>query len=347
MHMKIDELQEEERLLLALEERKMNAFMRLYKSYGEDLLIFAYTYLQDPALAIETVDELIFSRTNTRNMRTKIYLLIYKRFQTTCLLLILGLFCGTGAFAQAYVGQIEYRNARQPAATIRLPYNAGSVEDGLKEYMTAKGFKKSTTSGLIVFRGVPLDNSDTAGSDLYFSTDPAGRKEKDMTLLNLLAVQKNQDLLVRTQGDSDRIDKARLFLDSLAIFMDVYNTRLQLNSRQEGLNKAQQKMNALINDSTDLDKKLRRLQSDLAGNQADQVKAAAELQTNINADEDTKKKSQKKLNRLIDDQGSLEKKIRKTQADMEENKTSRKEQQDEIDKDQQGLAAVKARQAAE
>ena len=44
------------------------------------------------------------------------------------------------------------------------------------------------------------------------------------------------------------------------------------------------------------------------------------------------------------DQGILEKKIRRTQEDMVENKTSRKEQQDEIDKDQLGLAAVKARQ---
>ena len=262
----------------------------------------------------------------------------------TLMILWMSMLCRTSVFAQAYVGQIEYRKTQAPAATIRLPYSAGSVEDGLNEYMTTKGFKKSSVSGLIVFRGVSLDPSDTDGSDLYFSTTAASRKEKDMTLLNLLAVKKNQDLLVRTQGDSDRIDKARLFLDSLATFMDVYNTRLQVNNWQKGLNKAQEKMNSLINDSTDLDKKLRNLQSDLAQNKSDQVKAAAELQANISADDDTKKKSQKKLGRLIDDQGTLEKKIRKTQGDMDENKASRKEQQDEINKDQQGLEAVKARQ---
>ena len=262
----------------------------------------------------------------------------------TLVILWTSILCGTGVFAQAYVGQIEYRKTQQAAATIRLPYNAGSVEDGLKEYMTTKGYKKSSADGLIVFRGVPLDPSDTDGSDLYFSTGAAGRKEKDMTLLNLLAVKKSQDILVRAQGDSDRIEKARLFLDSLATFIDVYNTRLQVNNWQKGLNKAEQKMNGLINDSTDLDKKFRRLQSDLTQNKADQVKAAAELQANISADDDMKKKSQKKLSRLIDDQGTLEKKIRRTQDDMEENKTSRKEQQDEINKDQQGLEAVKARQ---
>jgi hypothetical protein len=262
----------------------------------------------------------------------------------TLLILWMNILCGTGVFAQAYIGQIEFRKTQALAATVRLPYGAGLVEDGLKDYMTTKGYKKSSADGLIVFRSVPLDSSDTDGSDLYFSTASAGRKEKDMTLLNLLAVKKNQDLLVHTQGDSDRIDKARLFLDSLATFMDGYNTRLQVNSRQEGINKAQQKMNALMNDSTDLEKRLRKLQSDLGQNKADQVKAASDLQASINADDDTKKKNQKKLSRLIDDQGTLEKKIRRTQEDLEENKTSRKEQQDEIDKQQQGLAAVKARQ---
>jgi hypothetical protein len=262
----------------------------------------------------------------------------------TLVILWMSILCGTGVFAQAYVGQIEYKKTQVPAATVRLPYGTDLVENGLKEYMTTKGYKKSSADGLTVFRGVPLDATDTGGSDLYFSTATASRKEKDVTLLNLLAVKRNQDLLVRTQGDSDRESKARLFLDSLAIFMDVYNTRLQVNSRQESLNKAQKKMNGLMNDSTDLDKKLRGLQSDLTQNLADQVKAAAELKANISADDDTKKKSQKKLNRLIDDQGTLEKKIRKTQGAMDENKTSRKEQQDEIDKDQQGLEAVKARQ---
>ena len=55
--MKDDEIQEEKLLLNALEARNMKAFMQLYKSYGEDLLIFAYTHLRDPRLAAKTVDD--------------------------------------------------------------------------------------------------------------------------------------------------------------------------------------------------------------------------------------------------------------------------------------------------
>ena len=57
MHMSNNELQEERLLLNALEERNMKAFIQLYKNYGEDLLIFAYTHLQDPRLAAKTVDD--------------------------------------------------------------------------------------------------------------------------------------------------------------------------------------------------------------------------------------------------------------------------------------------------
>ena len=263
------------------------------------------------------------------------------------LILWISIFCRAGLFAQAYTGRIDYRHTNQATATIRLPYNTGSVEDALKEYLTTKGFKKSGVSGFILFRGVPLDPADTVLNDLYFTTSAASRKEKDMTLLNLLPAKKNQDIMAGNFSDSSRLDKAKLFLDSLATFMDAYNTRLQVNSRQDDLKKAQKKMNDLVGEQADLEKRLRKLQTDLDQNKSDQARALADLQSNVNAnaDDNTKQKSQKKVNRLIDEQGSLEKKIRKTQLDLDGNKTSQRQQQTEIDKQQQGLDAVKARQS--
>jgi hypothetical protein len=255
----------------------------------------------------------------------------------------MGIFLGTGVFAQAYISQVDYKKTTQPTASIRLPYNSGSVEGALKDYMLTKGYKKSESGGLLLFRGVPLDSTDTDGSDLYFM--PASvSKQKDMTVLNLLPVKKNQDLMARTQGDSSRLDKARLFLDSLAIFTDAYNTRLQMGDHQEMLKKAQKKMNELMTDQSDLQNRLRKLQTDLDENKTAQTKAVADLQANLNSDDDTKKKSQKKVNKLIDEQGSLEKKIRNTQLDLDQNKVAQGKQQTELDKQQQGLDAVKARQ---
>jgi len=45
------DLYEEVALLNALGRRDIKAFMQLYKDYGEDLLILAYSLLQDPRAA--------------------------------------------------------------------------------------------------------------------------------------------------------------------------------------------------------------------------------------------------------------------------------------------------------
>ena len=228
------------------------------------------------------------------------------------------IFCTTTLFAQAYIGETELRSTKQAAATIRLPYDNDPVEDGLMQYMMTKGFKSTGISGFILFRSVPLDAVDTTLNDLYFKIVVASRKEKDMTVLSLIPAKRNQEFTARTLADSGKLEKARLFLDSLAPFMAAYNTRLQLSSQQEVLGKAQKRMNNLRSDSSD-------------------------LQTSINADDDTKKKYQKRVNKYLDEEASLQKKLRRTKQDLEDNRNEMEKQQVEINKQQQGLNAVRTR----
>ena len=253
------------------------------------------------------------------------------------------MFCGTGLYAQTYIGDAELRGVKRTAAVTRLSYDSGPVEDAVKQYMMTKGFKSTSVKGSILFRGVPMDIADTSQSDLYFRADVASRKEKDMTVLSLIPTKKNQDPATGIIMDSARLEKARLFLDSLAPFVIAYNVRLAINGQQEILAKSQKKMNDLKSDRTDLEKKIRNLQSDLDRNQKDQEKAAAELKSSINADSDTKGKYQKRVNKLLDEEASLQKKFRSAQQDMEDNKNSMEKQQEEINKQQQGLEAVKSR----
>ena len=253
------------------------------------------------------------------------------------------LFCTTGLYAQAYIDKAELRGVKRTAAVTRLSYGADPVEDAVKQYMMTKGFKSTSVSGSILFRGVPMDIADTSQSDLYFRADVPSRKEKDMTVLSLIPAKKNQDLATGIIMDSARLEKARLFLDSLAPFVIAYNVRLAINNQQEILAKAQKKMNGLKSDSTDLKKKIRNLQSDLDRNQKDQEKAVADLKSSINADDETKGKYQKRVNKLLDEEASLQKKLRSAQQDMEDNKNDMEKQQEEVNKQRQGLEAVKSR----
>jgi hypothetical protein len=51
-----NDLAEERVLLQALQSRNVKAFIRLYKEYGEDMLILAYSELEDPRAAASMVD---------------------------------------------------------------------------------------------------------------------------------------------------------------------------------------------------------------------------------------------------------------------------------------------------
>lgn len=57
MEMSENEINAEKALLSELEKRNIRAFIRLYRNYGDDLLIFAYSHLNDRQLAVKMVDE--------------------------------------------------------------------------------------------------------------------------------------------------------------------------------------------------------------------------------------------------------------------------------------------------
>lgn len=56
--MKMAEHAEETRLLQDLEKRDVKAFIQLYKSNKDDLIIFAFSQLQDRSKVAEAIDEL-------------------------------------------------------------------------------------------------------------------------------------------------------------------------------------------------------------------------------------------------------------------------------------------------
>jgi len=261
------------------------------------------------------------------------------------ILLFLGILSAVVALAQSYEGTIDYQKARQTVAMVQLPYSKEHVEDALKVYMAKRGIKSSGMKGFTVFRSVQLNESDSSLSDLYFMAGSKNRQERDVTVLTLLPVKRNQDILTRLPGDSTLMASARSFLDSLAPAVHIYSISVQVNDQEGVLKKAQKKNDGLINDQADLEKKIRKLEADLEDNKRQQVRQAADLQANINADDDTKSKNQRRIRRLMDDEGDLEKKLRRAKSDLDENKTDQRQQQAEIDKQQQILDGIKARQS--
>ena len=248
------------------------------------------------------------------------------------------------SWSQAFATKVEYQKTQQSAAGIQLPYASGTVEDALKDYMAKKGYKSTSSKGFVVFRGARLDSNDADLSDLYFTVERKSRKEKDETLITLLPAKSGQDILTDSSANEAKIEKAKSFLDNMAPFIGSQLVQLQINDQDASLKKAQKKMNGLMDDRNDLDKKIRKLKGDLDQNQKDQVKEASDLQSNINADDDTKKKNQRKIKKLLDNESDMERKLKSAESDLEQNKKDQNSQQQEIDKLKQGLETIKARQ---
>lgn len=252
----------------------------------------------------------------------------------------------SGLKAQAYDGKLDYQKTQQPVAIIELSYTQDVVEDGIKDYMVKRGIKSSSAKGFTVFRSARLDSNDTDLSDLYFKIERKGRKEKDVTIITLLPTKPNQDILA-VSGDSTaglRIEKAKSFLNQIAPSLDAHNTDVQFLAQQEVLKKSQKKLNSLMNDQNDLEKKIRKIQADQDQNKSDILKTTQDIQTTVTSDADVKNKMQKRLNKLLDQQDDLRKKLRKSQAELDENRINQDSQQKDVDKQQQALDAIRAKQ---
>ncbi len=87
MNMNERELHDEQALLTELENRNIRAFMRLYRNYNEDLLIYAYSYLHDSKLAIKMVEEFfedLWSGAKFTAIEPPIYRYLVQQIKTLC-----------------------------------------------------------------------------------------------------------------------------------------------------------------------------------------------------------------------------------------------------------------------
>ena len=87
MNMNERELNDEKTLLNDLEKRSIKAFMRLYRNYNEDLLIFAYSHLHDSKLAIKTVDEFfedLWASASYKAIEPPVYRYLMKQLEELC-----------------------------------------------------------------------------------------------------------------------------------------------------------------------------------------------------------------------------------------------------------------------
>jgi hypothetical protein len=178
---------------------------------------------------------------------------------------------------RAFEATTDFQHTTQPAAIIELPYPESIVEKAVDDYMSKKGMKGSDSKGYKVFRSYKLRDTQDYMSDLYFKIERKSRKEKDLTVVSLVAGKTAEDIKARVAPDNSTLDGAKDLLNDMVSSIDAYNLEVQVKDQEDVIKKAQRKYDGLIDDQKDYEKKIKNFQDKLEENKKDQQKQQDEL----------------------------------------------------------------------
>jgi hypothetical protein len=174
-------------------------------------------------------------------------------------------------------GSTDFQRTTQPAAIIELPYSEKVVEKAIKEYMSKKGVKDDDNKGYKVYRGYRIKNAHEYSSDLYFKIERKSRREKESTVVFLVAGKNGEDIKKRVVNDNTSIDGCKELLEDMIPSITAYDLEVQILDQEEVIKKAEKKYTGMIDDQKDYEKRIKALEDKLEQNKKDQEKQQEEV----------------------------------------------------------------------
>lgn len=192
------------------------------------------------------------------------------------------LFTAMAAFAQARTATADYNKTMQPAVEIEIPFEEKTVMKSLVEKMEKKGYKGKENKGYMVFKGVTMSELGSGTYDLYFKAERKSRKEKDVTILTMLA-SSGYEKFISEVDDATLHNNMKSFVTTHTDNATAYDLELQIKEQQESTDKAAKKYSNSVEDGEDLVKKKEKLEKEIAENIQKQaeLKAESEKQAQI------------------------------------------------------------------
>ncbi len=193
---------------------------------------------------------------------------------------LLGLLIVSGYFAQAqaYEGKAEVQRKEHTAAVMELPYPPDQAEDAIVQYMAQKGYKlASTKGGIMTFKGVKLNPNNTDNNDIHFKVERKSRKEKESSIVQMIVSKENESLATRLADDRAGIEDAKSFLSGMTPSFESFHLEKSIVDQDNSVKKAEKKLDDLVEEQQDLEKKIKNLQEKLAKNKKDQEAQKAEV----------------------------------------------------------------------
>jgi hypothetical protein len=187
--------------------------------------------------------------------------------------------CITSAMAQDITdGKVDYQKKEQPALIMELPYPPNVVEDAIKDYLNKRGTKANSSKGYQLFKGTKLDSITMEDADLYFKVERKSRKDKDASVVYMFVTKANENPTARDVSQTGDLSGARSFLRSMLPSIEAYNLETDIGGQEGEIKKAEKKYDRLVDDGSDLQKRLRKIQDDIEDNKKEQEKQRQEIE---------------------------------------------------------------------
>ena len=167
------------------------------------------------------------------------------------------------AQSRASEANVEYQRKKYPAATIEVPYPAEVVEKAIDDHMARKGSPGSSAKDFRLYRGVKLNNE---VADLYVKVERKSRREKEASVVYMVAGRPNETITARTSNDNFGIGESKDYLNNVVSEIEAYYLVLNITKQDDAINSAEKKLNTLLSDSTDLSKKKIELEDKIGKN---------------------------------------------------------------------------------
>jgi hypothetical protein len=221
------------------------------------------------------------------------------RYLTTLLFILLSTLSfsqdSTIQKAEVKKSSIEFNGGKYNGYEIELNAPADIVEDAIKQKFKSMGTKPKEIKGFMVYRNVLLTSIDPLKPvDAFIKVDRKSKKEKDQTLIYFIASGTGEIGDEKLKADASgkagvaSLENGDAFLLGMlpAVKMGVFDK--DLANQQTIVKKEEKNLVNLKEDQADLEKKIKKLQSDLEYNIKAQERQTIEVE-----------KVKSKLNELI------------------------------------------------
>lgn len=205
-----------------------------------------------------------------------------------CLFVLLFIAFSLCATAQSVSTTVKFNKTDKPALMLYLPYNEevaeGTILAKLKEIGFApetKGslfWKQNKVDGYYVYKGVVLKSAEKNELvDLYFKVDRRGNKRDNQSVIYMMT-SKGAESFVTSVSEPQVYAAAQSFLNGFVSETATYKHTLDVQAQEETVKKAEKKLTDLVSEESDLNKKIIKLQEDLAKNKQSQTTQQATIE---------------------------------------------------------------------